>query len=302
MSRVTLRRLEVFIAVVETGGFASAAHRLGISQPSVSAHIKALEDDSHGVLFERRHGQRVTLTSRGAAFRVHAQRMLAEAKEMRAPPSGRRHKSQSRIVFGCQNAIASFLLASQLAQFVGSSEDLELVVRTGAQKDILAQVRSGLADVGYILSNSEPRGLASTVVGHQRLIFVAAPSHPLAKRKRLAIADLRNHNFVGKPSDSSFVRELDSVLVSLGLEERRVVAETPECAILREMVIDGVGIALFPAGGVSRSLEAGTLVALNVDAPELQIDVRQILSRSAGRSPRVDMFVEFLNAREPGES
>lgn len=207
MSGVTLRRLEVFIAIIETGGFASAADRLGISQPSVSAHIKALEEEIRGALFERRRGQRVTLTSRGASFRTHAESMLAEASQMQAETNERRSRAHSRIVFACQTSLAGFLLVSRLAPFARSLEEHEFVVRVSAQKDVLTQLRSGAADVGYILSNSDPPGLAASVVGRQ-----------------------------------------------------------------------GAG-----------------------DALGMQMEIRQILSRGARRSPRVKGFIAFLRAQDDGE-
>jgi DNA-binding transcriptional LysR family regulator len=90
--------------------------------------------------------------------------------------------------------------------------------------------------------------------------------------------------------------------MSIGLEPRKIVAQAVKCSVMTEMVVAGEGIACFPAGGVSRSLEAGTLVILNVDAPALQMDIRQVLSLSARHSPGLETFTEFWRLHEKGES
>src|SRR5690606_1860791 len=71
MLNVTLRRMEVFVAIVDEGSFAAAADRFGIAQPSVSAHIRALERDVGGEVFARRRGRRPVLTELGRSVLSH---------------------------------------------------------------------------------------------------------------------------------------------------------------------------------------------------------------------------------------
>src|SRR3984957_17601349 len=73
----TLRRLQVFVMVAETGSFAAAARQLGISQPSVSSHIQNLEKEIAGPLFVREPGRRAALTAGGRKLLLPPPPMLA---------------------------------------------------------------------------------------------------------------------------------------------------------------------------------------------------------------------------------
>src|SRR5690606_14094385 len=104
MLNVTLRRMEVFVAIVDEGSFAAAANRFGIAQPSVSAHIRALERDVGGEVFARRRGRRPVLTELGRSILSHARELLAEAADMRADVVKLRNATGQRVVLACQRS------------------------------------------------------------------------------------------------------------------------------------------------------------------------------------------------------
>lgn len=297
MSGITLRRLEAFAAVVETGSFANAAQRLGISQPSISAHIKALEEDARGSLFERQPGRRVQLTPLGAAFRSYADRMLAEAHDMRISLDGKRRAARRSVIFACQTEAIDFLMSSGLAEFAASLEDHELVLRTGGLEVVVALLRAGAADAGYVLSHAEPPGVASAVIGSQNFFFLAAAAHPLASRQSIATADIRRQPFVGPSATSAFGHDLYSMLASIGVTDLDLVASAARWPALRELVLAGVGITCAPENVARRDLEAGTLAALNVDAPHLQMKILRLLPRGTRRTPSLGPLADFIRAR-----
>lgn len=74
----TIRQLQVFVTVIETGGFGLAAEQLNIAQASVSAHIGAIEEQLGRAVFDRRSGRRPVLTDIGDMLQRHAQTILAE--------------------------------------------------------------------------------------------------------------------------------------------------------------------------------------------------------------------------------
>jgi DNA-binding transcriptional LysR family regulator len=302
MLSVTLRRLEVFLTVAEAGGFAAAANRLGISQPSVSAHMAALEQEAKGELFERSRGRKVRLTELGDTFRGHAERLLKEAEDLSHGLERTRLRANQRIVFACQRSLANFLLSSTMAEFASAHRDAELVVRVGAQEEIVAQVRDGSADVGYVLANEDPAGVRAMVVGQERLLLIAAPTHPLAQRRAIPPAELIGEAYVGSPPGSAFGREVRTLLRRAGIEDLRTVAQATEYAILRDLVAAGMGFACSPERGVKRDLEAGVVAVLDLAAPPMLMEIRQLTTARGARSAMVKTFVGFLRDRSMRES
>src|ERR1700733_10897587 len=107
--RITFRRLEVFIAIVENGGFGAAAESLGMAQPSVSRHIEVLEAQAGGALFRRRRGRGVELSELGKTFLAHARQLIAEADSMTADLRRSQAETNRRVVFACQRSLSDFL-------------------------------------------------------------------------------------------------------------------------------------------------------------------------------------------------
>jgi DNA-binding transcriptional LysR family regulator len=294
-SSFTLRRLEVFVAVSESGGFRAAAQKLNMTQPSVSVHMQALEEQAGGSLFDRRRGRGVDLTELGHTFLRHARQLLVEADEMTNDLSRVRREADRRVAFACQRSL-THLLSSLLADFAGRHPDIELLTRVGREEEIIELCRAGTVHTGLLLSNRDVLGLPSYVVGRQELVIVASPEHALAGHTNIPPADIAGHSFVGAPDNSLFGRETVELLEKLGIHPINMASRATEFEFLRALVIAKVGIYCCVLDRVKGDLERGDLVALSVDAPRLFMDVRQVLSGGHRMSASVKLFGEFLGA------
>lgn len=299
MWNITLRRLEVFLSVVETGSFAAAAERLNVAQPSVSAHIKALENHIGAPVFIRRRGSRPVLTELGRSVGEHARQLLADAGHMRADVVRFRTTRATQLILSCQRSLANFALKGQLTQFALSRPDIQLTVRIGKQEDVIDDVRLGVADIGCFLSNDFIRGMNSEVVGAQRLFIAAAPSHPLAGQRRVKPAEVAKCGFVAPPPNSLFGQAVAKLLASVGITDINVVAQATEYQFLRELVSAGVGICCSPAKSIESDVKAGMLCTLDLDAPDLQFNIQLMTSQHRPRSGPMDEFTVFLKACMP---
>src|SRR5215467_6704919 len=108
MLYLTLRRLQVFVRVAETGSFAAAARQLGISQPSVSTHIQNLEKELAGPLFVRESGRRATLNDGGRKLLVHARSILASAAKLEQ--GDRKQSGAQALSLVCQRSLANTVM------------------------------------------------------------------------------------------------------------------------------------------------------------------------------------------------
>lgn len=298
MFNVTLRRMEVLVAIAEEGSFAAAADRFGIAQPSVSAHIQALEREMGGPVFERRRGRRPLLTELGRSVLEHARGLLAQADDMHADVMKIRNSTGPRVVLSCQRSLANYVLKKQITGFALSRPDIQLVVRIGTQEDVVTDVRDGIADVGCFLSNEETRGLRSEIVGTEELVLVAGPNHPLSGRKRVKPRDVRRYEFVGPPPSSRFGRAVSKLLAAAGIDDVKTVAQATEYQFLRELVGAGVGISCSLARSVEADVARGLLSVIDFDGPELRFEVRQIASLRRSPSKEASELMKFLRPEQ----
>jgi DNA-binding transcriptional LysR family regulator len=296
MFNVTLRRMEVLVAVVEEGSFAAAADRFGIAQPSVSAHIMAIEKEIGGQIFVRRRGRKPLLTEIGRSVLQHARELLEEANDMRAEVVKIRGETGQQVVLSCQRSLANFVLRKEITDFALARPDIQLVLRIGKQEDVFSEVRDGVADVGCFLGNEDLRGVRAEIIGREKLVLIASPNHALARRKRIRPQDVARCDFVGPPPSSLFGRGVSKLLANAGISHVKVAAQATEYQFLREFVVAGVGIACSLERSVAADIERGMLTKLDFAGDDLTFDVRQIASiRRPLSKPAADLM-DYLRA------
>jgi LysR family transcriptional regulator, low CO2-responsive transcriptional regulator len=290
----TLRRLQVFVMVAETGSFAAAARQLGISQPSVSSHIQNLEKELAGPLFVREPGRRAALTDGGRKLLLHARSMLASASKLEEGAGNR--KPPGTLTIACQRSLANTVMREPLACFAREHRDIRMAVRIAFQEEVIANIRSGAADVGYLLSNTPITGVRSKLIGRLRFVVFAPPNHPLAARKRIRAVELRDFEFVGPPERSMFCRTVAAMLQTIGVEPLNIVAEGTEFSVLRDLTLAGMGLCCSLEASVRADVASRQVVVLDIDAPPLFADVLELTPARNDSRSSVRLFSELLNA------
>src|ERR1700721_4549902 len=187
----TFRRLEVFIAVVEAGGFIAGAERLGVSQPSVSNHIKALERQVGCNLFVRRKGLGANLTEQGRRRYERATRLVQEADLLtKDRPPNRAGLKRPRFTLSTQRVLAEYVLHRPICDFVRDEEDIELVVNAGTFEEAIEIIANGEVALGGVINFGPIAELESEIIGQERIGFFVAPHHPLARGKEASVFKL----------------------------------------------------------------------------------------------------------------
>jgi DNA-binding transcriptional LysR family regulator len=291
------RRLSVFKAVVDLGGFNLAADRLGIAQPSVGAHIKALERQVGQPLFYRQRGIRSRLTKAGETLYAYAVEALEHSQRTTAALTGLRFTGAHEISLAAQRAVSNYFLPRYLAAFSQRRPDIRLVTRTGTTEDVFDLVRSHAADLGIFPALGPVRGIQSQMLFNEPLVLVVAPGHPLAARKSVEPRELAKYPFVCGLRNSHYFRMIDQVLRRIGVPQYEVAMELQDFAAVKEVARHGGGIACEMRACVRDEIESGVLVALPVSGPQPDMQVR--CAHPSHPSEPVREFVDMLRA-DPG--
>lgn len=297
MLNVTLRRMEVMVAIVDTGSFAGAADRFGIAQASVSAHVAALEKSVGSRVFERNRGRKPSLTEVGRSVLENAREMLAQAERMRADIVNIGSSSSARVVLTCQRSLGNFVLRRVLTDFAMTHPEIQLAVRLGKQEEVFEEARSGIADVGCYLGNEEMRGIQSEVIGTERLVLIAAPNHPLTGRKNLSATEIEKHDFVVPPPTSLYGRASSRLLANAGISRIKAAAQATEYFFLRELISAGIGIACALERSVEADVRAGLISILDFNGIGFRFQIRQFASPTHPGTPEALELMRFLRER-----
>jgi len=293
-----LSHLETFATVAQHRSFTRAATALHLSQPAVTQHIAALEEQLGCRLFERL-GREVRLTTEGERLMTCHRRIQAAVAELRQELDEMRSGSVGRLSVGAGLTICIFTLPAVLAEYRSLHPGVELHVRSGRTREILQLLLDQQIDLGLVTSPVRHRTVETIPLYRDRMVVVARADHPLAEAASpVDAAALGPHRLNLFERGSGFRTYLEEVFESKG-QLLHPDMELDSIEAIKEMVLAGLGISVVPEVTVRNELAAGTLVSLPLrDWPVMERTTSLILRRSAEPRPAVvQSFVDLVVRR-----
>lgn len=258
-------RLEVFRAVAEQLNFTRAAETLHISQPAVTQHIKHLEEHYRVALFRRGAGG-IALTPAG--------QLLYEASG-RAAELSRQTAAQLRrglavvsgpLRLGASTTVAQYFLPPILGRFQKEHPQVAVTLRIGNTRDVADALRAGRLDLGLVEGPGERGGLRAEAFYDDEIVCVAAPGHPLAQRRTVTPAALREASFVLREPGSGTRDVVERALRKAGVAPAKlaVILETDSSETIKGLVATGVAVAFLSRLAIRAELQLRQLVVVPV--------------------------------------
>jgi len=268
------RRLNVFKCVVDCGGFNLAAMQLGIAQPSVGAHIKALERQVGQPLFHRRRGSRPVLTEAGETVYAFAIDTLRRSAETSSLLTDLRMRDASEVSLALHRDIAPLMLATHLSHFAARHPKIRMITRTGTIEDLLALVRERVVHLACVLACGPLPGLTSEVLMHVPTFLVVAPDHPLARRKSICAAEVMQYPFYTGLRNSHYMSMIVKALAEIGIDHLNIAMELQDSVSIMEMIRLRGGIAVIAACAAEPEIKRGALVRLRLEQQPRDLEIR----------------------------
>lgn len=239
-----IRQLKTFKAVADYRSFNKAAHAIHYAQSTVSAQIMALEEDLGIRLFERL-GRSIILTEVGENLYQYACKMLELAEAARAELSEKARLAGS-LTIRVPESFCATRLTPVIARFQNRMPAVKLRFITCAQEGLGHDLRNGITDLAFLLTDSiQSKDLTAEILGTERLLFIAAPGHPLAQLNQFETEMLVDHTLLLSQVDCSYRRILEQMLLEKKCEPKMVLEFSSVAAIIA-CVIAGLGVTLIP--------------------------------------------------------
>jgi DNA-binding transcriptional LysR family regulator len=192
---MNLAHLRFFVAVADTGGFTRAAEREHVTQPTLSAGIKRLEDSLGVELLDRR--RRSALTEAGQRFLPRARLIVEEWRAGRREASGA--GTTSRLAVGSLKTIPAAAIARLMGDFLRAHPEVVLDLTESSAEVLAARLDKGTLDIAVTALSADRASGPSHSLYREDFVVAAPAGHPLARRSRTAIADLQGAPFVFRP-------------------------------------------------------------------------------------------------------
>lgn len=295
MINLPLRQIQSLICLAEAGSFHGAAARLGVSQPAVSAHIRALEE-RFGVSLVHRTTRRVALTPEGTAFVARALRAFSELELAARGLQDLSAAHRGQVMVACVPPLMSSLMPRVIRAMEISHPMVEVRLRDVVSSQLDGLVARGEAEIGI-----GPRRAGSELAFHKlrrdEFVAVMARDHPLAKRREVRLAELAAYPVIANSRDTNAGQMIDQALRRLPRPVRPRF-ELIHYVSVERFVEAGLGVAVLPRTALD-ALASERIVALDLRGPRLSRDIGLMWRKGYRPSPAGAAFIEVLR-REIG--
>lgn len=256
------KQLLIFKTIVEVGSFTRAGLRLGLSQPAISQHVRALERHA-GLPLLVRLGKSVRPTPAGEVLLQYARQVLGrieEAERVLAEEAGG-HAGVLRL--GAGGAACHHLLPPLLREFRSRFPRVDLQIASGHTALTLGRLLAGDLDLGLVTLPVRADKVRVTGVGRDELVVIVPPDHAWASRRRVSTGELAGQPLVLYERQSHATDLIMRALLEGGVFPR-VAMEIDHLEAVKEMVRAGLGLAVVPEWAVRSEVAAGALHALSL--------------------------------------
>jgi DNA-binding transcriptional LysR family regulator len=288
--------LKSFVRVAQTGSFSAVANERGVTQPSVSRQVSALEEHL-GTRLVQRSTQAVTLTDEGREFLAPAQRLIDDADALRLAVGARRGKPVGRVRVALPVPLGMHL-SSHLGPLLGEHEELsvDLVLRDGTSN----LIEDGL-DIEIRLGPLDDSTMIARIIGQTKAYLVAAPSYLEKHPSLLHPRDLERHDCIvyqrwGRDdawwfADSQAESEDAEPEVAITVRGR---VHANNASAVHRAVLAGQGIALMSHLLVKDDIEAGRLRLLLPQFPSRRFPLYALYPSRRDLPPRVRVVIDYI--------
>lgn len=292
---MTLKQLEVFIAIAETNSFSKGGERTCITQSTASQHIQALEDELGIRLFDRGRGG-VQLTEAGKLFFGRAGRILSDCEESRSAIRRFIGMEDVALRVGASNIPAAWLIPAVLGQFLKQCQKVRLEVTQGDSRSVVRQLVNEEIELGFTGGKFDESRIRFEGMGQEQIVCAVSSEFGAGLKTSLSQAELCKIPLVVREDGSGTQMAVYEALAGtwISKDSLNIVAVLGSNEAIRQALLTGTGYAFVSSMSVAEELASGKLLSVRI--PGLNITRKFYVARRDGRelSPAASAFLGLM--------
>ncbi len=291
MKNATLRQLRVFESAARHLSLTRAAEELHLTPPAISIQIRLLEGHAKAELFERA-GRRLKLTQAGTEVLAHARGILGHIRASEEALAGLESLEAGLLDVAAINA-GDYFFPWLIAAFRERHPGVRARLTVGNREELLARLARHEIDLAVMShAPTDPAFAAQPFAPHPHVI-VAAPGHPLARKRGVALETVAREPLITREPGSATRIAMDQAFAESGVVPR-IEMEIASNETIKQAVAAGFGLGFLSAHAVQQELALGRLVLVSVKGFPV---MRQwyVVHRRDRRLPRIaEAFERFV--------
>ena len=284
-------KLVSLLEVCETGNFTRAAEHLSLTQPAVSQHIRALEQELDVRIFERSNNTLHT-TREGEIVVKYAKRMMALQRNMLAELTSEREQIASLTV-GITHTAESNLITEVLAKFGQENDGVSITITTDTIKNLYDAMEHFELDLAVVDSTVPSADLNALLLDTDCIMCVLSNNNPLSRHAMVTLEDLKKERMILRLPSSATRKLFEAHLLSLGMsiDAFDVAMEVDNIATIKDLIRKDLGVSILARSACMDELRKGKLTALPIENLSM---VRQMNLVYRKDFPHMELLYEIL--------
>jgi len=313
---MNLLKLQILVLIEKLKKVTDVAREMDMKQPTVTFHMKSLEEDLGVSLFEAKRG-RIWLTEAGKALYPYAVKMTAMAQEARKAVQDYAELNKGHLHIGADSMMGTYVLPELISGFCSLHPGIQVELSICPTRLVKERLLNQEIDLAFYYSKTDFRegmkAVKEEIIAKDSIRLIFAGTHAFAGLKSVTQQLIAQQFFVQHGEGSFMADYARSYAAASGIHLwERTVADSPE--VMKAIVQSGDFISIFPLSGIQRELAAGELKALPLpgqDDPSVDgvlayaadqplSPLRDRFKQFVGRSARPEMQESFAESPEEG--
>ena len=298
---MTLRQLEVFLAVAREKSFSLAAKKIRSSQPTLSEHVSELETELGKQLFFRRGRRRVvTVTEAGRVFAEFAERAISAIEGGRQALADLDGLTHGSLLIGASTTPGLYVLPRLIAAFRTKYPGVDVKLQIANSQSIEGRVRERELDLGIVGGHALRPGEECLAAGMlDELVLIVSPAHAWARRRDVTPESLADEPLLVREEGSATRSVTERALQRIKF---RVAMELDHTEAIKQGVMAGLGVAIVSLYAVQGEIAAGRLRALRLRGVPIQRHFHVIHHEARRVTASARAFMELFEQTARGTS
>ena len=258
-------KIYTLLKLEELGSYTHTAQALSLTQPAVSHHIKALEEELHVLIFDRRGGK-VVLTREGEEVIKCAKKMLGLYQNLQQDLRDSK-KLISHLTVGVTHTAESNPIAEALASYGAQNDQVMIKMITGTIKKLYSMLKTYEIDLAIVEGRIADPSIRYLLMDTDYLALAVSVNHPFAGREMVTLSELKKERMILRLPNSGtrnlFTAHLESN--NMSLSEFNVILELDNIATIKDLIRRDLGVSILPRSVCLDELKKKKLVVLPVE-------------------------------------
>ena len=293
-----LWHLKVFQKVIDLKGFSNAAKVVNLTQPTISSHVKELEN-YYGCRLVDRLGKEALPTRAGELLYDYAGKLISLFEETETAMAEFLGSISGRLTVGGSTIPGNYILPGEIGSFLKKYDNVHISVIIGDTEQIISDILDYRLELAIVGAKSDLKQIKQEKILEDEMGLIIPASHKWADRSHVTVDMLHAEPFIIREQGSGTLKSIENSFAKAGksLSSLNIIAQLGSTAAVIQGIKNNVGISIFSTRAVSEELASGAFKALGIKGVDLKRNFYLTTHKERSPSPLCRAFIDFLEER-----